>query len=134
MPGIGGARAVLLTTFKERDQKPDLFGEGSTLGGVTELMKAVSTPWWKLATSLRAPIECLHEMKLIIDLVVQGGRLSFMRYSVSDTGIRRLHGRKRIINGLSQSRNAKSSVEIQDGTFARNWILRIKPIARTSTR
>ncbi|NLG13454.1 MAG: ketol-acid reductoisomerase [Lentisphaerae bacterium] len=123
--GIGGARAgVLLTTFKE-ETETDLFGEQAVLcGGVTELMKAGFDTLVEAGYQPEsAYFECLHEMKLIIDLVVQGG-LSFMRYSVSDTAE---YGDytvgKRIINDSVRAEMRKVLSEIQDGTFARNWIL-----------
>ncbi len=123
--GIGGARAgVLLTTFKE-ETETDLFGEQAVLcGGVTELMKAGFDTLVEAGYQPEsAYFECLHEMKLIIDLVVQGG-LSFMRYSVSDTAE---YGDytvgKRIINDAVRAEMRKVLGEIQDGTFARNWVL-----------
>ena len=84
--GIGGARGgVLLTTFKE-ETETDLFGEQAVLcGGVSALIKAGFETLVKAGYQPEsAYFECLHEMKLIIDLVVEGG-LSFMRYSISDT-------------------------------------------------
>ena len=84
--GIGGARGgILETTFRE-ETETDLFGEQAVLcGGVSELMKA---GFDTLVEAGYAPenayFECVHEMKLIIDLVVKGG-LNFMRYSISDT-------------------------------------------------
>jgi ketol-acid reductoisomerase len=84
--GIGGARAgVLETTFKE-ETETDLFGEQCVLcGGVTALMKAGFQTLVEAGYQPEsAYFECVHEMKLIIDLVIKGG-LSFMRYSISDT-------------------------------------------------
>jgi ketol-acid reductoisomerase len=84
--GIGGARAgVLETTFKE-ETETDLFGEQAVLcGGVAALMKAGFETLVEAGYQPEsAYFECVHEMKLIIDLVVKGG-LSFMRYSISDT-------------------------------------------------
>ncbi|MDR2940766.1 MAG: ketol-acid reductoisomerase, partial [Clostridiales bacterium] len=84
--GIGGARAgVLETTFKE-ETETDLFGEQAVLcGGVSELMKAGFEVLVEAGYQPEsAYFECMHEMKLIIDLVNQGG-LSYMRYSISDT-------------------------------------------------
>jgi ketol-acid reductoisomerase len=123
--GIGGARAgVLATTFKE-ETETDLFGEQAVLcGGVTALMKA---GFETLVDAGYQPesayFECVHEMKLIIDLVVQKG-ISFMRYSISDTAE---YGDytvgKRIITDETKKEMKKVLGEIQDGTFARNWIL-----------
>ncbi|HOO22414.1 MAG TPA: ketol-acid reductoisomerase [Clostridia bacterium] len=123
--GIGGARAgVLETTFKE-ETETDLFGEQSVLcGGVAELMKAGFETLVEAGYQPEsAYFECLHEMKLIIDLVVNGG-LSFMRYSVSDTAeYGGYEVGKRIINDDVKKEMKKVLSEIQDGTFARNWIL-----------
>ncbi len=123
--GIGGARAgVLETTFKE-ETETDLFGEQCVLcGGVTALMKAGFETLIEAGYQPEsAYFECLHEMKLIIDLVVSGG-LSFMRYSISDTaeyGDYCVGGR--IVTEDTKKEMKKVLGEIQDGTFARNWIL-----------
>lgn len=123
--GIGGARAgILETTFKE-ETETDLFGEQAVLcGGVAELMKAGFETLVEAGYQPEsAYFECLHEMKLIIDLVVNGG-LSFMRYSISDTAE---YGGyeigKRIINADTKKEMKKVLNEIQDGSFARDWIL-----------
>ena len=123
--GIGGARAgILETTFKE-ETETDLFGEQAVLcGGVTALMKAGFETLVEAGYQPEsAYFECLHEMKLIIDLVVAGG-LSFMRYSISDTAE---YGDymtgSRIITDETKKEMKKVLSEIQDGTFARNWIL-----------
>ncbi|MGE5630847.1 MAG: ketol-acid reductoisomerase [Caulobacteraceae bacterium] len=123
--GIGGTRAgVLETTFKD-ETETDLFGEQAVLcGGVTELMKA---GFETLVEAGYAPenayFECLHEMKLIVDLINQGG-LSYMRYSISDTAE---YGDyvtgKRIVTEETRKEMKKILSEIQDGTFAKNWIL-----------
>jgi ketol-acid reductoisomerase len=123
--GIGGARAgILETTFKE-ETETDLFGEQAVLcGGVCELMKAgFDTLVAAGYQPESAYFECLHEMKLIIDLVAQGG-LSYMRYSISDTaeyGDYKIG--KRIITDDTRKKMKKVLGEIQDGTFAREWIL-----------
>ncbi|NLO99947.1 MAG: ketol-acid reductoisomerase [Clostridiaceae bacterium] len=123
--GIGGARAgILETTFKE-ETETDLFGEQAVLcGGVCELMKAGFETLVEAGYQPEsAYFECLHEMKLIIDLVNKGG-LSFMRYSISDTAE---YGDyvtgKRIITEETRKEMKKVLSEIQDGTFARQWIL-----------
>lgn len=123
--GIGGGRAGLLeTTFRE-ETETDLFGEQAVLcGGVSELMK---TGFEVLCEAGYDPenayYECMHEMKLIVDLVYQGG-LTRMRYSISDTAE---YGDycigKRIITEDTKKEMKKVLAEIQDGTFARNWIL-----------
>lgn len=123
--GIGGARAgVLETTFKE-ETETDLFGEQAVLcGGVTELMKA---GFETLVAAGYQPesayFECLHEMKLIVDLINQGG-LSMMRYSISDTAEYGDYSTgKRIITDETRKEMKKVLTEIQDGTFAKNWLL-----------
>ena len=123
--GIGGARAgILETTFKE-ETETDLFGEQAVLcGGITELMKAGFETLVEAGYQPEsAYFECLHEMKLIVDLVNKGG-LSFMRYSISDTAE---YGDymtgKRIITDETRKEMKKVLNEIQDGTFARNWLL-----------
>ena len=123
--GIGGARAgVLETTFKE-ETETDLFGEQSVLcGGVSQLM---ITAFEVLVEAGYQPesayFECMHEMKLIIDLVNRGG-LSLMRYSISDTAEYGDYSvGKRIITGETKNEMKKVLSEIQDGTFAKNWIL-----------
>lgn len=123
--GIGGARAgVLETTFKD-ETETDLFGEQAVLcGGVTALIKA---GFEVLTEAGYAPenayFECLHEMKLIVDLMYQGG-ISTMRYSISDTAE---YGDymvgKRIITEDTKKEMKKVLREIQDGTFAKNWLL-----------
>lgn len=123
--GIGGARAgVLETTFKE-ETETDLFGEQAVLcGGVSALMKAGFETLVEAGYQPEsAYFECVHEMKLIIDLVNQAG-LSGMRYSVSDTAE---YGDyvtgSRIITSDTKKAMKQVLTEIQDGTFARNWIL-----------
>ncbi|AKN30170.1 ketol-acid reductoisomerase [Clostridium carboxidivorans P7] len=123
--GIGGTRAgVLKTTFKD-ETETDLFGEQAVLcGGVTELIKA---GFETLVDAGYAPenayFECLHEMKLIVDLMYEGG-LSRMRYSISDTAE---YGDycvgKRLITEETRKEMRQVLKEIQDGTFAKNWLL-----------
>ncbi len=126
--GIGGARAgILETTFKE-ETETDLFGEQAVLcGGVTALMKAGFETLVEAGYQPEsAYFECIHEMKLIIDLVVKGG-LSFMRYSISDTAE---YGDymigNRIITDETKKEMKKVLGEIQNGEFAKNWILENK--------
>lgn len=121
---IGGARAgILETTFKE-ETETDLFGEQAVLcGGVSALMKAGFETLVEAGYQPEsAYFECVHEMKLIIDLVVKGG-LSFMRYSISDTAE---YGDycvgDRIINDNTKKEMRKVLSEIQSGEFARSWI------------
>ncbi|MBQ4100687.1 MAG: ketol-acid reductoisomerase [Oscillospiraceae bacterium] len=123
--GIGGSRAgCLLTTFKQ-ETETDLFGEQAVLcGGVTALMKAGFETLVEAGYDPEnAYFECIHEMKLIVDLIYQGG-FSYMRYSISDTAE---YGDyeigKRIITDETKKEMKKVLTEIQDGTFARNWIV-----------
>lgn len=123
--GIGGSRAgVLQTTFKE-ETETDLFGEQAVLcGGVTELIKAGFETLVEAGYQPEsAYFECLHELKLIVDLINEGG-LSYMRYSISDTAEYGDYcSGKKIIT--KESRNGMKEVlkDIQNGTFARNWLL-----------
>lgn len=123
--GIGGARAgILETTFKE-ETETDLFGEQCVLcGGVTALMKAGFDTLVEAGYQPEsAYFECIHEMKLIIDLVVQQG-ISFMRYSISDTAE---YGDyvtgDRLITPQVKAEMKQVLKEIQNGTFASKWIL-----------
>lgn len=123
--GIGGTRAgILETTFKD-ETETDLFGEQAVLcGGVTELIKAgFDTLVEGGYRPELAYFECLHEMKLIVDLMYEGG-MARMRYSISDTAE---YGDymigKRIINKDTRAEMKKVLQEIQDGIFAKNWIL-----------
>ncbi len=122
--GIGAGRAgILETTFRE-ETETDLFGEQAVLcGGVTELMKA---GFETLVNAGYQPeiayFECVHEMKLIVDLINQGG-FAEMRYSISDTAE---YGDyvtgKRIITEETRKEMKKVLKEIQDGKFATNWV------------
>ncbi|QQE73443.1 ketol-acid reductoisomerase [Brevibacillus composti] len=123
--GIGNTRAgVLETTFRE-ETETDLFGEQAVLcGGVTELVKA---GFDTLTEAGYAPeiayFECLHELKLIVDLMYEGG-MARMRYSISDTAEYGDYSTgRRIITEETRKEMKKVLAEIQDGTFARNWIL-----------
>ena len=122
--GIGGARAgILETTFKE-ETETDLFGEQAVLcGGVTALMKCGFETLVEAGYQPEsAYFECIHEMKLIIDLINSGG-LSFMRYSISDTAeFGDYMTGKRIITEETKKEMKKILAEIQDGTFAQKWI------------
>ncbi|ABN53720.1 MAG TPA: ketol-acid reductoisomerase [Hungateiclostridium thermocellum] len=122
--GIGAGRAgILETTFKE-ETETDLFGEQAVLcGGVTELMKAGFETLVEAGYQPEiAYFECIHEMKLIVDLINQGG-FSYMRYSISDTAEYGdyITGKKII---TEETRKAMKAVlkDIQDGVFASKWI------------
>jgi ketol-acid reductoisomerase len=123
--GIGATKAgVLETTFKE-ETETDLFGEQAVLcGGVTELIKAGFDTLTKAGYQKEvAYFECLHELKLIVDLLYEGG-FENMRYSISDTAE---YGDymigKRIINKDTRKEMEKVLEEIQDGQFARDWLV-----------
>lgn len=123
--GIGGTRAgVLATTFKE-ETETDLFGEQAVLcGGVTELIAAGFETLIEAGYQPEsAYFECMHEMKLIVDLMYEGG-MAAMRHSVSDTAEfgDYMTGR-RIITDATRAEMKKVLAEIQDGTFAKQWIL-----------
>ena len=123
--GIGGARAgVMETSFKE-ETETDLFGEQAVLcGGVTALIKAGFDTLVEAGYQPEmAYFECCHEMKLIVDLINQGG-LNYMRYSISDTAEYGdyITGSKII---TEDTKKAMKNVlkDIQTGVFARNWLL-----------
>jgi len=123
--GIGCSRAgVLETTFAE-ETETDLFGEQAVLcGGVTSLVKAGFDTLVEAGYQPEiAYFECFHELKLIVDLMYQGG-LTFMRNSVSNTAEYGDYSRgPRVINETVREEMEEVLAEIQDGTFAREWIL-----------
>ena len=122
--GIGGARAAIMETTFKIETETDLFGEQAVLcGGVTALMKA---GFETLVEAGYAPenayFECIHEMKLIVDLIYTGG-FKMMRYSISDTAeFGDYEIGKRIITEETKKEMKKVLEEIQDGTFATTWI------------
>jgi len=123
--GIGGARAgILKTTFKE-ETETDLFGEQAVLcGGVTALMKAGFDTLVEAGYQPEsAYFECVHEMKLIVDLIFAHG-FAGMRYSISDTAE---YGDytvgQRLITEETKKEMKRVLSEIQEGDFARRWIL-----------
>jgi len=123
--GIGCARAgVLETTFAE-ETETDLFGEQTVLcGGVSSLIKAGFETLVEAGYQPEiAYFEVCHELKLIVDLIYQGG-LSYMRYSVSDTAEYGDYTRgPRVIDDLVREEMEQILAEIQDGSFATEWIL-----------
>jgi ketol-acid reductoisomerase len=123
--GIGATRAgVLETTFQE-ETETDLFGEQSVLcGGVSELVKAGFDTLVEAGYQPEiAFFECMHELKLIVDLIYRGG-LAYMRYSISDTAeYGDLTRGKRIVTDETRATMKKILQEIQSGEFAREWIL-----------
>ena len=122
--GIGGARAAVMETTFRVETETDLVGEQAVLcGGVTALMKA---GFETLVEAGYAPenayFECIHEMKLIVDLIYKGG-FSLMRYSISDTAeFGDYETGKRLITDETKKEMKKVLSEIQDGTFASKWI------------
>ena len=122
--GIGCTRAgVIETTFKD-ETETDLFGEQAVLcGGISELVKAGYDTLVEAGYDSRlAYFECLHEMKLIVDLMYEKG-LSGMRYSVSNTAEYGDYSRgKRVIGDASRQEMKRILAEIQSGEFAREWI------------
>jgi ketol-acid reductoisomerase len=123
--GIGAMRVgVIKTTFKE-ETETDLFGEQVVLcGGVTSLIKAA---WETLVEAGYQPevayFECLHELKLIVDLIYEGG-IAYMRKSISDTAeYGDMTRGPRIIDELTREEMKQILKEIQTGEFAKEWIL-----------
>jgi len=123
--GIGCTRAgVLETTFKE-ETETDLFGEQTVLcGGMTELVRAGFDTLVEAGYQPEiAYFECLHEMKLIVDLMYEGG-IGWMRYSISDTAeFGDLVSGPRVINEDVRKEMKKILKEIQSGKFAKEWML-----------
>ena len=122
--GIGSTRAgVLQTTFKEETES-DLFGEQAVLcGGLTSLIKKGFETLVEAGYQPEvAYFECLHEMKLIVDLIYEGG-LGRMRYSISNTAeYGDLTRGNQIVGDETRARMKETLARIQDGTFAREWI------------
>ena len=123
--GIGGTRAgVIETTFGE-ETETDLFGEQCVLcGGLTELIRAGFDTLVEAGYQPEiAYFECLHEMKLIVDLMYENG-IQNMRYSISDTAeYGDVTRGPRVITGETRQEMKRILAEIQDGRFAREWIL-----------
>ncbi len=126
--GIGGARAGIIETTIAEETETDLFGEQAVLcGGVSELVKAGFDTLVEAGYQPEmAYFECMHELKLIVDLFYQGG-LNYMRYSVSNTAEYGDYTRgPRIITDQTRAEMKKILNEIQTGQFAREWILENK--------
>ena len=123
--GIGATRAGVLTTTFQEETETDLFGEQTVLcGGVTALIK---TAFETLVEAGYQPevayFECLHELKLLVDFIHEGGMAS-MRYTISDTAEYGDYTRgPRVIDEHVRQTMREILGEIQDGTFAREWIL-----------
>ena len=122
--GLGCTRAGVLETSFTEETETDLFGEQAVLcGGISELIKA---GFETLVAAGYQPevayFECLHEMKLIVDLIYRGG-LSYMRYSVSDTAEQGDYtAGPRIVTQQTREEMKKLLAEIRDGSFAKKWI------------
>jgi ketol-acid reductoisomerase len=122
--GLGCLRAGVIETNFREETESDLFGEQAVLcGGTSELIKA---GFDTLVEAGYAPeiayFECLHELKLIVDLIQEGG-LSYMRYSVSDTAEYGDYTRgPRIVNDQTRAEMKKILSEVQSGEFAKQWI------------
>ncbi|QDS92707.1 Ketol-acid reductoisomerase [Roseimaritima multifibrata] len=123
--GIGGTRGGVIETTIAEETETDLFGEQVVLcGGVSELVKA---GFKTLVDAGYQPemayFECMHELKLIVDLFYEGG-LSYMRYSISNTAeYGDYSSGPRIVTDETRAEMKRILEEIQNGTFARNWIL-----------
>jgi ketol-acid reductoisomerase len=126
--GVGGLRAGAIETSFKNETETDLFGEQSVLcGGVSELVKA----GFETLTEAGYPeelayFECLHELKLIVDLFYQGG-LSYMRYSVSNTAeYGDMVTGPRIVTAKTKAEMKKVLKEIQNGKFAKNFLTELQ--------
>ncbi|MBM3278396.1 MAG: ketol-acid reductoisomerase [Candidatus Handelsmanbacteria bacterium] len=123
--GLGATRAgVIETTFRE-ETETDLFGEQSVLcGGLTELIRAGFDTLVEAGYQPEvAYFECLHEVKLIVDLIYEGG-IANMRYSISDTAeFGDLTRGRRIVTEETRKAMKQILAEVQDGTFAKEWLL-----------
>ncbi|HKL59004.1 MAG TPA: ketol-acid reductoisomerase [Sphaerochaeta sp.] len=123
--GLGAGRAGIFETSFKEETETDLFGEQAVLcGGVTALIKAGFDTLVEAGYQPEmAYFECCHEMKLIVDLINQGG-LSYMRYSISDTAE---YGdyitQDKIITDDTRKAMRGILTDIQEGSFARNWLL-----------
>ncbi len=136
---IGGGRAGIIETSFREETETDLFGEQVVLcGGLTAL---ITTAFDTLVEAGYSPemayFECLHEVKLIVDLIYEGG-ISTMRYSISNTAqYGDLTRGPRIITGETKNEMKKILDEIQSGAFAREWILECranKPVFNALTK
>ncbi len=123
--GIGSNRAGILETTFAEETETDLFGEQAVLcGGVTSLVKAGFETLVEAGYQPEvAYFECLHELKLIVDLIYKGG-INHMRSSISDTAKYGDYTRgPRVVNDETYEEMGEILAEIQDGRFAREWIL-----------
>ncbi|VAX40808.1 Ketol-acid reductoisomerase (NADP(+)), partial [hydrothermal vent metagenome] len=126
--GVGGTRGGVIETSFAEETETDLFGEQVVLcGGVSALVKAGFETLVEAGYQPEmAYFECMHELKLIVDLFYQGG-LNYMRYSVSNTAEFGDYTRgNRIVTDETKAEMKKILTEIQNGEFARDWILENK--------
>ena len=124
-------RGVIETTLKE-ETETDLFGEQCVLcGGVTALMESGFNTLVEAGYQPEiAYFECFHEMKLIVDLMYEGG-MAKMRHSISDTAeYGDYHTGKKIVTDDTRAAMKKALKEIQDGTFAKDWLLENRSAGR----
>ena len=122
--GLGGTRAGAIETTFEEETETDLFGEQAVLcGGVSELVKAGFETLVEAGYQPEiAYFECMHELKLIVDLFYVGG-LSWMRHVVSETAEYGDYSRgKRVIDAAAKARMKEILAEVRSGEFAREWI------------
>jgi ketol-acid reductoisomerase len=122
--GVGCTRAGVLDTTFEEETETDLFGEQSVLcGGVTALIKAAYETLVEAGYQPEsAYFECMHELKLIVDLLYEGG-MEYMRYSISDTAEYGDYTRgPKVIDDHVKENMKKVLAHIQDGSFAKEWI------------
>lgn len=123
--GIGCTRAGVIETSFQEETETDLFGEQCVLcGGATELVKAGFETLVEAGYQPEiAYFECMHELKLIVDLMYEGG-MSLMRYSISDTAEWGDYSQgPQIIGAETRQAMQKALKDIQDGVFAKNWLL-----------
>ena len=123
--GVGGARAGVIETSFQEETETDLFGEQAVLcGGAPALIKAGFDPLTEAGYQPEvAYFECLHELKLIVDLLYEGG-LENMRYSISDTAQwGDFVSGPRVINEETKARMKEVLDDVQSGAFAKGWIL-----------
>jgi ketol-acid reductoisomerase len=126
--GIGGTRGGVIETSFAEETETDLFGEQVVLcGGVSALVKAGYETLVEAGYQPEmAYFECMHELKLIVDLIYQGG-LNYMRYSISNTAEFGDYTRgPRIVTAETKAEMKRILEEIQSGKFARQWILENK--------
>ena len=122
--GIGGARAGIIETTYKEETETDLFGEQVVLcGGLTSLIKAGFETLVKAGYQPEiAYFECMHEVKLIVDLIYQGG-MSYMRYSISNTAeYGDLTRGPKIITDKTRAEMKKILADIRSGKFAKEWV------------